>query len=164
MSARVSDRAFLIAELFPYNYSLAWEAHRYGTPLMRPLVLEFPGDPNVTDMASEYMWGPSLLVAPVTRGGATHWPVYLPRGTWYDYWTARRYEGGCWMEVDAPLERMPLFVRGGAVSRDYLEGRYTLTTLRCSTVGDDVWGDRGAGLGARDERHHHPWQRRVKCT
>jgi alpha-glucosidase len=122
-------------QLFPYNYSLAWQAHRRGTPLMRPLVLEFPDDRNVVDMGSEYMWGPSLLVAPVTRGGATRWAVYLPGGTWYDFWTHDRYDGGGWVEVDAPLEHMPLFVRGGAIlpfapTRQYLaDGDGTLTLL-----------------------------------
>ena len=110
-------RAFseLRYRLFPYNYSLAWEAHTRGIPPMRPLVLEFPDDANVVDMASEYMWGPSLLVAPVTRGGARHWPVYLPRGAWFDYWTGERYDGERWIEADAPLDRLPLFVRAGAV-------------------------------------------------
>jgi alpha-glucosidase (family GH31 glycosyl hydrolase) len=101
--------------LFPYNYSLAWQAHVDGTPLMRPAVLEYPDDPNVVDMTAEYLWGPSLLVAPVTAGGATHWPVYLPRGTWYDFWTRARYDGEQWIEVPAPLERLPLLVRGGAI-------------------------------------------------
>jgi len=101
--------------LLPYNYSLAWEAHAHGTPLMRPLVLEYADDANVVDMGSEYMWGPSFLVAPVTKGGATRWAVYLPRGRWYDYWTQECYDGDGWIEVDAPLARMPLFMRGGAI-------------------------------------------------
>jgi alpha-glucosidase (family GH31 glycosyl hydrolase) len=110
-------RAFseLRYRLFPYNYSLAWEAHTHGTPLMRPLVLEYPDDPNVVDMGVEYLWGPSLLTAPVTKGGASRWPVYLPHGDWYDFWTQQRYGGGQWLEVAAPLERMPLFVRSGAI-------------------------------------------------
>jgi alpha-glucosidase (family GH31 glycosyl hydrolase) len=101
-------------KLFPYTYSLAWEAHTRGLPLMRPLVLEFPDDPNTVEMSSQYLWGPSILVAPVTRGGARHWPIYLPQGTWYDFWTGARLGGG-WVEVDAPLDRMPLFIRGGAI-------------------------------------------------
>ncbi len=109
------DYASLRHRLFPYNYSLAWQAHTRGTPLMRPLVLEFPSDPNVVGMSAEFMWGPSLLVAPVTRGGAQHWPVYLPWGTWYDYWTHEAVDGGCWIEASAPLEQIPIFVRGGSI-------------------------------------------------
>jgi alpha-glucosidase (family GH31 glycosyl hydrolase) len=109
------DFARLRNRLFPYNYTLAWQAHTHGTPLMRPLVLEFPQDPEVVGMSSEFMWGPSLLVAPVTRGGALHWPVYLPTGTWYDFWTHTAFDGGGWIEAPAPLEQMPVFVRAGAI-------------------------------------------------
>ncbi len=109
------DYARLRYRLFPYNYSLAWQAHSHGTPLMRPLVVEFPSDPNVVDMTSEFMWGPTLLVAPVTRGGAMHWPVYLPSGTWYDFWTHQDVAGDRWIEAAASLERMPMFVRRGAI-------------------------------------------------
>lgn len=101
--------------LLPYTYSLAWQAHFDGLPLMRPLVLEYPDDAHVVDLGSEYLWGPSILVAPVTRGGATRWPAYLPKGTWHDFWTREPYEGGRWVEVEAPLDRLPLFVRAGAI-------------------------------------------------
>ncbi len=99
----------------PYTYTLAWQAHRLGLPLMRPLVLNYPEDPCVWDLASEYMWGDDVLVAPVTRAGATHWPVYLPAGTWYDFWTHERHDGPCGVSAAAPLERLPLFVRAGAI-------------------------------------------------
>ena len=101
--------------LLPYTYTLAWQAHTNGLPLMRPLVLNYPEDPAVWELGSEYLWGDDLLVAPVTRQGATAWPVYLPAGTWHDYWTQQRYEGGQGVSVEAPLGRLPLFVRGGAI-------------------------------------------------
>jgi alpha-glucosidase len=137
--------------LMPYTYSLAWEAHRDGTPLMRPLVLEYPDDPNVVDMSTEYMWGPSFLVAPVTAGGATHWQVYLPRGNWYDFWTHAQYTGGQWIEVDAPLERLPLLVRGGAIvprgpRLDYMDQRAGNLSLLIYPDGDssfDLYEDDG---------------------
>jgi len=101
--------------LLPYTYSLAWQAHRHGLPLMRPLVLNYPDDARVWNRATEYLWGDDLLVAPVTRAGATHWPVYLPAGTWYDFWTHDRYDGPAAITVAAPLDRLPLFVRAGAM-------------------------------------------------
>jgi len=101
--------------LLPYTYSLAWQAHRHGLPLMRPLILNYPDDVRVWNRATEYLWGDDLLVAPVTRAGATHWPVYLPAGTWYDFWTHERYEGPGGITVAAPLDRLPLFVRAGAI-------------------------------------------------
>jgi alpha-glucosidase (family GH31 glycosyl hydrolase) len=101
--------------LLPYTYTLAWQAYSRGLPLMRPLVLNYPDDPAVWELGSEYLWGDDLLVAPVTRQGATTWPVYLPAGVWYDYWTQQRYDGPLGVTVEAPLDRLPLFVRGGAI-------------------------------------------------
>lgn len=101
--------------LFPYTYTLAWQAFTLGLPLMRPLVLNYPDDPNVWELGSQYLWGDDLLVAPVTREGATSWPVYLPAGGWYDYWTKQRYDGPRGVGVEAPLDRLPLFVRAGAI-------------------------------------------------
>jgi alpha-glucosidase (family GH31 glycosyl hydrolase) len=101
--------------LLPYTYTLAWQAHTDGLPLMRPLVLNYPDDPRVWSLSHEYLWGDDLLVAPVTREGATAWPVYLPAGGWYDFWTGTRYEGPAGITLDAPLDRLPLLVRAGAI-------------------------------------------------
>lgn len=101
--------------LLPYTYTLAWQAHALGLPLMRPLVLNYPDDPRVWGLGHQFLWGDDLLVAPVTREGATAWPVYLPAGGWYDFWTGDRHEGPCSLTVEAPLDRLPLFVREGAI-------------------------------------------------
>ena len=101
--------------LMPYTYTLAWQAHSKGLPLMRPLALNYPDDPEALDRSSEYLWGDDILVAPVTRDGARHWPVYLPEGAWYDFWTGEAFLGGRSVMVEAPLDRLPLFVRGGAI-------------------------------------------------
>jgi hypothetical protein len=82
---------------------------------MRPLVLNHPADPRTWELGAEFLWGDDLLVAPVTREGATHWPVYLPAGRWHDFWTHEAYEGPRGILVDAPLDRLPLFVRAGAI-------------------------------------------------
>ncbi len=101
--------------LMPYTYSLARQAHTLGIPLMRPLVLNYPDDPRVWDLGSEYLWGDDLLVAPVTRAGVTSWSAYLPEGGWHDFWTQERHAGACGVSVDAPLDRLPLFARAGAI-------------------------------------------------
>ena len=102
--------------LLPYLYSLAWEVSQTGSPFMRALFMDFPHDPNVRDLKDQYMFGPAFLVAPVHDPGARRRTVYLPRGAgWYDYWTRQRYEGGQAVEVDAPLDTLPLFVRAGSV-------------------------------------------------
>ena len=101
--------------LLPYTYTLAWQARTLGLPLMRPLVLNYPDDPRVWQLGHQFLWGDDLLVAPVTREGATAWPVYLPAGGWYDFWTGARHEGPGGITVDAPLDRLPLLVRAGAI-------------------------------------------------
>ncbi|MGH7122872.1 MAG: TIM-barrel domain-containing protein, partial [Stellaceae bacterium] len=87
--------------LMPYTYTLAWQAHTQGLPLMRPLVLNYPEDARVWELGSEYLWGDDLLVAPVTRAGATQWPVYLPAGRWHDFWTHAVHDGPGGVAVEA---------------------------------------------------------------
>ena len=101
--------------LLPYTYTLAWHAHRLGLPLMRPLVLNYPDDPRGWGLGHQFLWGDDLLVAPVTREGATAWPVYLPAGRWHDFWTGARHDGPGGITVPAPLDRLPLLVRAGAI-------------------------------------------------
>jgi alpha-glucosidase len=78
-------------------------------------VLNYPDDPRVWSLGHQFLWGDDLLIAPVTREGATAWPVYLPAGGWYDFWTGARHEGPRGLTVDAPLDRLPIFVRAGAI-------------------------------------------------
>jgi alpha-glucosidase (family GH31 glycosyl hydrolase) len=101
--------------LLPYTYTLAWQAHQLGLPLMRPLVMNYPDDPRVWGLGHQFLWGDDLLVAPVTREGATAWPVYFPAGVWHDFWTGARHEGPGGITVGAPLDHLPLFVRAGAI-------------------------------------------------
>ena len=102
--------------LMPYIYSLGWQAHQTGAPFMRGLFLDFPNDPNVSDIGDEYMFGPALLVAPVTDQGGTSRSVYLPAGSdWFNFWTNKRFHGGQRMIVSAPIETIPVFVRAGSI-------------------------------------------------
>jgi alpha-glucosidase (family GH31 glycosyl hydrolase) len=105
----------LRSAMFPYNYTLLAEANRHGTPMMRAMVLEFPQDRYARRLWDQFMWGPSLLVAPVYQKDARQRDVYLPEGTWVHYWTLARYEGPGRVAVDAPLGKDPLFVRAGSV-------------------------------------------------
>jgi alpha-D-xyloside xylohydrolase len=103
-------------QLLPYTYSLAYGSYKTGAPFMRALFMDFPDDPKVAGIPDEYMFGPSLLVAPVTEQGATHRTVYLPAGCdWYNYWTNERIRGGQTITVDAPIETLPLFARAGSI-------------------------------------------------
>jgi alpha-D-xyloside xylohydrolase len=103
-------------ELMPYIYSLGWQTHETGAPYMRALFMDFPGDPKVADLRDEYMFGPSILVAPVTEQGQTSRMVYLPAGAdWYDFWTGKRVAGGQAIRAEAPIETIPLYVRAGSI-------------------------------------------------
>lgn len=120
--------ARLHMSLFPYVFDAAHAAHDRGMPIMRPMVLAFQDDHEAHSKRYEYMFGPDLLVAPMVQPG-TYRSVYLPKvpdngarssngeinADWIDFWTGRRYGGGQTIEVHAPLDRMPLFVRAGAV-------------------------------------------------
>ncbi len=103
-------------QLMPYIYSLGYATHETGAPYMRALFMDFPNDPKVAELGDEYMFGPALLVAPVTEQGATTKHVYLPAGAdWYNYWTNERLHGGQWIEASAPIDTIPLFVRAGSI-------------------------------------------------
>ena len=103
-------------QLMPYIYSLGYNTYQTGAPYMRALFMDFLNDPKVTDMGDEYMFGPAFLVAPVTEQGATSRAVYLPAGAdWYNYWTNERIQGGQTIQVDAPVDTLPLFVRAGSI-------------------------------------------------
>ena len=103
-------------ELLPYIYSLGYQSYKTGAPYMRALFMDFPNDPNVSEIGDEYMFGPAFLVAPVTDQGATTRSVYLPAGArWYNFWTNERFEGGQAITVSAPIGTIPLFVRAGSI-------------------------------------------------
>ncbi|WP_267351490.1 TIM-barrel domain-containing protein, partial [Sphingomonas sp. GM_Shp_2] len=102
--------------LMPYLYAMGHQTYQTGAPFMRALFMDFPEDPKVATIGDQYMFGPAFLVAPVTDQGVTKRPVYLPAGAdWYDYWTNRRYTGGQTIEVAAPIDQVPLFVRAGSI-------------------------------------------------
>ena len=101
--------------LMPYIYSQAWQVTSHHGTLMRPLVMDWREDVEAENTGDEYLFGPSILVAPVYTEGATSRTVYLPKATWYDFWTGGRQEGGKRIEADAPLSKLPLFVRAGAI-------------------------------------------------
>ncbi|WP_438271155.1 TIM-barrel domain-containing protein [Streptomyces antibioticus] len=120
--ARASSEKFLRLReaLVPYTYTLAREANATGVPIVRPLYLHYPEEAAAYDRAgSEYLYGPDLLVAPVTTPGSTATTsVWFPPGRWTDYFTGRAYTapaGGATYDVTTTLDTMPVFVRAGAV-------------------------------------------------
>jgi alpha-glucosidase len=109
------DYMTLRYRLLRYLYSLAYEAHSSGIPMMRPLVMHFQDDPTTYTINDQFLLGSHMLVAPILEEGAVSRKVYLPEGIWYDLWTGTRIEGKGTLTVDAPLDRMPIFLRAGAI-------------------------------------------------
>jgi len=101
--------------LMPYLYSLAWRVTNEGYTIMRPLVFDYQSDSNVYGLKDQFMYGPAILVNPVTSAGATSRSVYLPAGTWYDFWTGSTTNGGSKVTADAPLSKIPLYVKAGSI-------------------------------------------------
>ena len=105
----------LRSRLMPYLYTAVRECHDTGMPIMRALWLHHADDPTSVARGDEYLWGRDLLVAPVVERGATSRRLYLPHGTWYDWWTEQRIEGGREIQRDVDLATTPLYARAGSV-------------------------------------------------
>ena len=103
----------------PYIYDLFYEGEKTGLPVMRPLVLHYPNDPEVRNLNSEFLVGEQLLVAPVLEQGATKRMIYLPEGTWYDFWTGEKVEGKQYILRDAPIDVCPMYVKAGSIIPTY---------------------------------------------
>jgi len=100
--------------LLPYLYTTAWEAHKNGSPIVRPLFYEFPDDSTTYGINNEYFLGKDLLIVPILKHGVKSKRLYLPKGIWYSWWTAKKYTGKQWIEVPVRLDNIPVFVRAGA--------------------------------------------------
>ena len=102
-------------QLLPYIYNVMYQASVTGNPAMRPLIFDYPQESDFIWTDTEFMFGDDLLIAPVLSAGATTRQVRLPSGDWFNYWTNTRYEGGRPVTVDAPINRIPIFVKAGAI-------------------------------------------------
>jgi alpha-D-xyloside xylohydrolase len=111
----IREVLFMRERLRPYVMAQMQVAHERGIPPMRPLFFDFAQDEACWAVEDAFLFGPDLLVAPVLHEGARSRRVYLPAGArWTDAWTDETFEGGQWITADAPLERIPLYLRGEA--------------------------------------------------
>ncbi|MEW6304597.1 MAG: TIM-barrel domain-containing protein [Verrucomicrobiota bacterium] len=102
-------------QLLPYLYGLFAEANRTGVPIMRPLGWHYQNDPVAMAASDQFLLGADLLVAPILRPGAVARSVYLPRGTWFNFWTGEAFDGFQHVVAEGGMDVLPLFVRGGAL-------------------------------------------------
>lgn len=102
--------------LMPYIYSLAWKVTDQDYTIQRPLVMDWRTDPNTWNIGDQFMFGPEILVNPVLQQNATERTVYLPSSpAWFNFWTGASTRGGQEIRADAPLSRMPLYIRAGSI-------------------------------------------------
>jgi len=103
--------------LLPYLYSVAWQVTSSGSTFMRPLVMDFPKDPQVLNIGDQYLFGPAIMVTPITDPGTTTRSVYLPAAPapWFNFWTAETSPAGQRVDAAAGVETLPLFVRPGSI-------------------------------------------------
>jgi alpha-glucosidase/alpha-D-xyloside xylohydrolase len=111
----VKRYAELRYQLLPYTYSVTWEAHSAGLPMMLAMWLHYPKEDRAAGLGTQYLWGRDLLVAPVVTKGAASRDVYLPQGLWYDWWTNAPEPGGRTVTRAVDLATMPIYVRAGAI-------------------------------------------------
>jgi alpha-glucosidase len=147
-------------QLLPYLYTLFHEHTETGAPVMRPLWFEYPDDARTYLVEDQYLVGRDLLVAPVVVESVTKRHVYFPAGdNWVDWWTGKTYEGGKDADVDAPLNRLPLFARAGAAiltqpviqhTGEMPKAPLTLVVVRGADRASSFYEDAGEGYDYRN--------------
>lgn len=145
--------------LLPYMYSNAFRLYRDNRPIMTALVMDYPQDENVYQICDQYMFGPSMMVCPVTTKGALSRPVYFPGGTWYDFWTGEKIEGRQYKSFLTPPDMMPIFIKAGAIipmqeSMQYV-GEKKVNTIRLAVYPEgestyEMYEDDGVSLDYKE--------------
>ncbi|MFE4873742.1 TIM-barrel domain-containing protein [Streptomyces sp. NPDC056682] len=132
--------------LIPYMYGLSKDATKTGVGAVRPLSLEYPDDPNTlgANAKYEFLAGPDFLVAPVYSDTSVRDGIYLPKGTWTDYWTGKTYQGPTTVNnYAAPLDTLPLFVKGGSIVPMWPKGTTSWQTREKGELDYDVYPQPG---------------------
>ena len=151
--------------LLPYSYSLFWEASRRGTPVLRPPLYHFSDDPGTYQIHDQIMLGPWLMAAPIYHPGRDYRSVYLPKGDWYDWWTGERIamEQPGPILARAPLERMPLYARAGAIIPTGPAMRHT-GERPLDTLTLDLFPGGGEFTLYEDDGHSFAYEQGAYCT
>lgn len=113
--AAITKAIDLRYRLIPYYYSLAYETHETGVPMMRPLMMEFPDDHKVANLSDQWTVGSGLMVAPIDQQGATARSVYLPQDRWFPFESTAALEGDQTINASAKLDEIPIYVRAGTI-------------------------------------------------
>ncbi len=140
-------------QLLPYIYSLAWQTHLTGIPMVRPLFWNHPQKQGLWEVEDAFLLGDNLLVAPVLEDKAIQRKIMLPPGGWHDFWTGQSYQGEAEIEIPVNLETIPLFVRADAILPLQMDNRLALNIYPLQTSDEEfkpalsLYSDRGDGYG-----------------
>jgi alpha-glucosidase len=128
-------------KLIPYMYSSFWEHHRYGFPILRPVVMQEQDVLLNHFRQDEFTYGDKILVCPVLEPGQSRRKVYLPKGKWYNFWNNEVVDGGQEIVVETPLELIPVFVKAGSVIPEYpvmqYVGQYPIEEVKLNVYYSD---------------------------
>ena len=127
--------------LLPYIYSEAHDSVETSLPMVRAMVLEYQDDPTACAIEDQYLFGRSILVAPILDETGKR-KVYLPEGSWFGYWDKTELQGPCWVDVDAPLDTLPLYIKAGAILPFGPEKQYT-TDRPCDPLLIEIYPAQG---------------------
>ncbi|EOU1739122.1 glycoside hydrolase family 31 protein [Clostridium perfringens] len=139
-------------ELIPYIYDLYYISHKEGLPIFRPMIMEYEKDMNLLNMREQFMLGENMLVAPVLYEGERSKTVYLPKGSWFNYFTMEKLQGGKWYKLPCELDEILVFVKEGSIIPTYNK-KFRNVKERPKNILLKVFGENAKGFHYNDDGH-----------
>lgn len=139
-------------ELLPYIYDLYYISHKEGLPIFRPMIMEYEKDMNLLNIREQFMLGENMLVAPVLYEGERSKAVYLPKGSWFNYFTMEKLQGGKWYKLPCELDEILVFVKEGSIIPTYNK-KFRNVKERPNNMLLKVFGENAKGFHYNDDGH-----------
>ncbi|MDM0700450.1 glycoside hydrolase family 31 protein [Clostridium perfringens] len=139
-------------ELLPYIYDLYYISHKEGLPIFRPMIMEYEKDMNLLNMREQFMLGENMLVAPVLYEGERSKTIYLPKGSWFNYFTMEKLQGGKWYKLPCELDEILVFVKEGSIIPTYNK-KFRNVKERPKNILLKVFGENAKGFHYNDDGH-----------
>lgn len=139
-------------ELLPYIYDLYYISHKEGLPIFRPMIMEYEKDMNLLNIREQFMLGENMLVAPVLYEGERSKAVYLPKGSWFNYFTMEKLQGGKWYKLPCELDEILVFVKEGSIISTYNK-KFRNVKERPNNILLKVFGENAKGFHYNDDGH-----------
>ena len=139
-------------ELLPYIYDLYYISHKEGLPIFRPMIMEYEKDMNLLNMREQFMLGENMIVAPVLYEGERSKTLYLPKGSWFNYFTMEKLQGGKWYKLPCELDEILVFVKEGAIIPTYNK-KFRNVKERPNNILLKVFGENAKGFLYNDDGH-----------